>query len=140
MTLTHLMVMQESIHIAISAKTLTGWTASCRREESPLTSSQSMRDQFDYCFFTVVKSTLSWSIRNEYSSASSSICSSSAVSRPWPDEELVLRRTGHPDSVAACSRAVIFLECAGFTRPSFSPVKNKTAGYLVPSTTRWYGE
>ena len=39
------------------------------------------------------------------------------------------------DAVAACNRAVILRECIGLTRPSFSPVAMKIAGYLVPATT-----
>ena len=52
----------------------------------------------------------------------------------------VLARPGARLVVADCSRAVILRELLESTRPSFSPVKNSTAGYAVPSLTRWYGE
>ena len=59
---------------------------------------------------------------------------------PWPALELVRSRIGRPDAVAAWRRAVILRELAGSTRPSWSPVRKRTAGYFVPSTTWWYGE
>ena len=56
---------------------------------------------------------------------------------PWPEEEVSLAKMGCPEPVAACRRAVILREFAGLTRPSVSPARKKTAGYLVPSMTWW---
>ena len=54
---------------------------------------------------------------------------------PWPALAVVLNKMGWPEDVAAWSRAVIFREWAGFTRPSFSPHGKIAAGYAVPSFT-----
>ncbi len=38
---------------------------------------------------------------------------------PCPALAVVRSKIGSPELVAACNRAVILRECAGFTRPSF---------------------
>ena len=68
-------------------------------------------------------------------SACSATRSFSDEPMPWPAVAVVRSKIGRPELVAACKRAVILRECAGFTRPSFSPHGNKTAGYAVPSLT-----
>ena len=54
---------------------------------------------------------------------------------PCPALAVLRKRIGSPELVAACNRAAIFRDCAGFTRPSFSPVVSKTAGYFTPGRT-----
>jgi len=44
------------------------------------------------------------------------------------------------DAVDAWRSAVIFRAWRGWTRLSFSPAVRRTAGYLVPFFTLWYGE
>jgi len=58
-----------------------------------------------------------------------------ARASPWPcpAASVVIRSIGRSEAVAACSRAVILREFIGLTRPSFSPVDMKTAGYFTPS-------
>src|SRR5260370_37207032 len=69
-----------------------------------------------------------WSNKNAHTSAPSSTCSSRLESIPCPVVELVRKSIGAFELVAACSRAVIFREFAGFTRGSFAPVRNNTPG------------
>jgi hypothetical protein len=59
---------------------------------------------------------------------------------PWPTSCSVRSSTGRSAEVACCSAAAIFRACSGSTRVSEPNVVNSTAGYAVPSTTRWYGE
>ena len=51
-----------------------------------------------------------WSNRKLSASASSLICSSSAVPKPWPELADVRSRMGWFDRLAACNRAVILRE------------------------------
>ena len=72
-------------------------------------------------------------------STASSIRSDSDVSQAVARAGLVRSSTVRVGA-AACSRAVILRDCIGSTRGSFAPVRNRTAGYFVPSFTWWYGE
>ena len=64
------------------------------------------------------------------SKAQTSVCSATTSLRdepiPSPARELTRSSTGRPGALATWSRAVILRECAGFTRPSCSPVVYRT--------------
>src|SRR6185295_1139892 len=78
--------------------------------------------------------------RNVQTSVHSSTVLASGLPWPWPARASTRRSTGRPDVVAACRRAAILRACIGSTRLSDSPVVRSTAGYAMPSSTRWYRE
>lgn len=61
-------------------------------------------------------------------STDSAIDWSSELPMPCPESADVRNRTGRPDVVAACSRAVNLREWDGSTRGSLAPVNIRIAG------------